>query len=329
MRNFTIKADFDCLVLLNGKKLGVLEGGQITFMENDKFTLTFFPLDNKSLPYSCQVSYENGQLVCSNNLSSYVEFPNKNFELYFVPFIIKYSKPTLICTKTLDTNIGKVCINIFNNNNDSTCSLIQVLKNNEIILEHQTLGKINNCDIQDKFIDNGYFVFISGQIQDYEYLLVLVVDKSIETNLELIAHQVELHPDCIKTLTKCFDIHKRGKVIEYSVVNGKFAEKTNYLVAINDNVKIKDELIPYAFFEALKVGDIKKCREYLSDELNESVDDEHLVSYFNDFEEVRQDVYTNEDSSVILIYKNANNYVGKICKLEFKNNKIDNFNLLD
>ena len=330
MKSFVIKSDFDCLVLLNGKELGLLDGGELYCkVDSNKFVLTFFPLDNQTLPYSCVINYESGKVNCSSKLCSVVELPMNNYELYFAPYIIKYKKPHQVANKNFETPIGKLDVRVFNNEYIGGVSQIQVVKNNEMLIDFQASSLISNVNIQSQYVSNEYFIFVSGLVQDYEYLLAISVNEIAVISLELIAHQVEIHEDCIKTLSKCFDIHKHGKVNVYKVKNGKFYKDEDYLVVMNENVSIQPDLIPYAFFEALKVGDIKKCREYLTSELNDSVDDEHLKSYFGDFEEVRQNVYTNDSSSVILVYRNDDNYISKICKLSMLGNNIDNFELLD
>ena len=329
MRNFCIKADFDCLVLLNGNELGILEGGQLNCKVEGKFVLTFFPLNNKTLPYSCVISSENGKIRSSSNLCSVVELPMQNYELYFLPYSIQYNKPLLIKDEMLDTIIGELEIRIYNMEGRDRASQIQVLSKDKIMLDYQSTSCITQVNITSKYINNEYFILIQGAIEDYQYLLVLSVNQNVDVNLELVANQIEIHDDCIKTLSKCFDIHKHGRVHVYKVQNGKFYRDEEYLVIMNDNVKINADLVPYAFFEALQLKDIHKCREYLTEELNNGVDDEHLLSYFGQFQEVRQNIYTNDNSSVVLIYKNDDNYTSKICKLTMIDNKIDNIELID
>lgn len=327
MRNFVIRADFECFVLLDDKELGILDGGELHFQKDKKFILTFFPIDNKTLPYACKVSFENGQIVCSSNLCRYLQLPMNNYELYFMPYLLSYRRPQLLRLQSLDTPIGKAEIRVYGGTEGNNTNA-QVLINGEMQAEYEMTSSINNVSIQGMYINNEYFIIIQGNVQAYNYLMCIGVNSKVKVNLELLAHQVEIYEDCIKTLTKCFDINKHAKVCVYKAQNGMLNKVEEYLVLINENVHISHELIPYAFFEALQVGDINKCREYMSDELNQAIDDEHLKAYFGDFVEVRQNVY-GDLNSVLLIYKEGDNYISKVCSLTLIANKIDNIDLED
>lgn len=327
MRNFVIRADFECFVLLDDKELGILDGGELHFQKDRKFVLTFFPIDNKTLPYACKVSFENGQIVCSSTLCHYVQLPLNNYELFFMPFLLSYRRPKLIKMQNLDTPKGKAEVRVYDSSDGGNANT-QVLINGEMQAEFELSSTIIDVSIQGLYIDNEYFIVIQGKVQAYKYLMCIGMNPSIKANLELLAHQVEIHQDCIKTLTKCFDINKHAKVCVYKVQNGAIHKEDEYLVLLKESVQISQELIPYAFFEALQVGDINKCREYMSDELNQAIDDEHLKAYFNDFIEVRQNVY-GDTNSVLLIYKEGDNFKSKVCNLKIYNNKIDNIELED
>ena len=328
MKNFVIKADFECFVLLDGKELGILDGGELYFERPNKFVLTFFPIDNKTLPYSCKVGFENGVLHCSSELCHFVQLPNNNFELNFVPYLLSYRRPNLQKTNALETPLGKTEVRIFDEGMQVAGGKVQVLVGGELKLEYDMSSTICDADIAGHYINNEYFILIQGKVESYQYLLCINCGQSVEVNMELLAHQVEVHEDCIKTLTKCFDINKHAKVNVYEVQNGKLYKKEDYLVLLNEDIKIATELVPYAFFEAILVGDINKAREFMTQELNQAIDDAHLKAYFGDFKQVRQNIYTQDLSSVLLLYRDGNNYTSKICKLLMLDNKIDNIDII-
>lgn len=330
MRNFVIKADFDCYVMLDGQELGVIEGGELQFERNSKFTLTIFPLNNDSLPYSCRVSFVDTKLVCSSQLCSVLCLPNANYELRFKPYVLKMERPRLVAIQGLDTPMGKLDAKVLATTQEVKNAVLQIFQKGELSFEYNLLTFIQNIIISGKYIGNEYFIIVQGVVQDMEYLLALNVNQKINICLEVLANQIEIYDDSIKTMTKCFDIHKHGKVKEYKVKAGEIYLADSYLVLINENVVVRPEFNVYAFFEALQVGDIKLGRSYLTSELNSSVDDEHLVAYFGDFVEIRQNRFTNDENSVVLIYKNKDDddLYSKICKLELKDNKIDNIDLI-
>lgn len=327
MKTYIVKADFECLVLLNGQELGILESGNLEFQNQNSFTLTFFPFEKKYLPFSCKCFFESNNLICKSEQCKILQLPNHYYELQFKPLNFNQSKPLRISNNIVETPIGKISVNI-SSFKYSENAYVEIIHNNNIIFEYEIQDIEKLVSVNGQYVGNEYFIMIKGIIQDYEHLLVLHINNSLSFALELLAHQIEIEQDCIKVLTKCFDIHKHGKVNVYSIVDGQLIKTDSYLVLINEKKQIKKEFIPYAFFESLRVGDIKLSREYLTDELNEDIDDEHLQAYFGDFKEVRQNIYENDFNSVLLIYQDINNMYYKKCKITFLNNKIDNLELV-
>jgi len=327
MKNYIIKADFECLILLNGQELGVVESGSLNFQEQSNFTLTFFPFDKKYLPFSCKCYFESNNLICKSEQCKILQLPNNHFELHFNALRFYQSKPLVIYSNIVEAPIGKLNVTI-SSFKDSENAYIEIMHNNNTIYDYEMQDIEKIISVNGQYIGNEYFLLIKGIIQDYEHLLVLHINNTLSFSLELLSHQIEINQENIKALTKCFDIHKHGKVSVYSVENGQLNKTDTYLVLLNDKKTIKDEFIPYAFFESLKVGDIKLCREYLTSELNASIDDEHLQAYFGNFKEVRQNIYEDDLNSVLLIYQDKERLYYKKCIITYLNNKIDNLELL-
>lgn len=333
MKTITICAQFECLVQKNGETLGFLESEmqELKISENSDFVLTFFPTNNfDSLPYSCKVCAVDGAVSVNTKNCAIIKMPYDNYELVFFPYKMMTQKSIIESSQIINSPFASYEVKIIREVGAfSGSQILEIWDKNNKVFTYQLASVVEDCLITSKYINNELFIVVNGIVEDYQYcLLVSVNNTQVDASLELLSHKIEIGDAEIKALTKCFDINKHGKVYVYAIENGKIFKKDEYLVSIKENTRVVPEVVPFAFFESLKLGDLKLCRSYLTEALSNSIDDEHLKAYFGNFIEVKPN-NLNDLTAVILVYENGTNYIGKLCKVEMLNDKIDNFELCD
>ncbi len=333
MKTIAVRAQFECMVQKDGETVGVLENDaqQVSIKANNDFVLTFFPLNNfECLPYSCKVHTSGAEVSVNTDRCTVVKMPYDCYDAVFYPFQLSYQEPIIEQSQAINSPISNVQVKIVKQFGAQNWSQsLQIWEKNNNIFNHKLSSQVQNCKISSVYINNEFFIVVSGYVDDYDYALFVSANGKYQANLELLCHKIEIGEKEIKTLTKCFDINKHGKVSVYGVVNSKIAKTDEYIVSLKENIKVLPQIVPFAFFESLKLGDLKLCRTYLTDALSGAIDDAHLKAYFGDFEEVRQNVATCEVPCVVLIYKESAKHIGKLCKMEMVGDKIDNFELIE
>lgn len=333
MKTIAVRAQFECMVQKDGETIGVLENDvqQVKIMANSDFVLTFFPLNNfECLPYSCKVHIVGAEVSVNTDRCALVKMPYECYEAVFSPFQLSYQEPIVEQYQAVNSPISNVEVKVVKQfGAQNWAQTLQIWEKNNNIFNHKLSSQVQNCKISSAYINNEFFIILSGFVDDYDYALFINANGKYQANLELLCHKIEIGEKEIKTLTKCFDINKHGKVCVYGVINSKIVKTDEYIVSLKENIKVLPQIVPFAFFESLKLGDLKLCRTYLTETLSVVIDDAHLKAYFGDFEEVRQNVASWDTPAVVLIYKENEKHIGKLCKMEMVGDKIDNFELID
>jgi hypothetical protein len=83
--------------------------------------------------------------------------------------------------------------------------------------------------------------------------------------------------------------------------------------------------VPFAFLEALAVNNYTLARTYLTDELNDSLEDEHLEAYFGDFVEIAPAEYEQNAINKIVVIEENKKRQAKVFEVLLEKNKISNF----
>ena len=188
--------------------------------------------------------------------------------------------------------------------------------------------KIQNlsCEI---FRDNqNEFLFFHGKTQkNQDYLLIFC---NFFCNLEIWGDIIETSENEIKILNYQNDIARHAIIQTYSKVTQDFVLSDEYTVCLDNEPKTvcEDKLIPWAFCEAVNISNIKLARQYLSDELNTMLSDEHIKTFFGDFDEFKWNKYSLQENTICFLYGHRE----KTCKkflFEISQNKISNISCLD
>ena len=165
---------------------------------------------------------------------------------------------------------------------------------------------------------NKYYA-LTGKCENKDYLLLL--DKLGNIVFEDCADLIELNKNNISTLNKIQDIAKHGFVSIYKVEENNITLTEQYTVFLNQTPTYTKNkyCISTAFLEALNLNNLKLARYYLSDELNATLNDQQLTSFFGDYTEFEPNFLLDANNSVFFVY---NSNIVKTYNFEIKENKI-------
>ena len=252
-------SDYDALINTNGVDIE-LNSGCITKVPESKL-YKVYPIGNRHLlPYCIDVS-EKGYIYNDNKL------------IRLERILIR--EDTEVVNKKIGlTNVEIVC-NAFTSVTITEPN-ITYKKTIPYPLYDVKIKKISNCIIIVAKYCNRRYCLIYNNGTD---LYCDIIDDYAINNEELIM------------LKNYVDMAKQGLLIKYNL---------NTLISDNELIYFErpyithnSKLIPFALLEAIKAKNIKLSRKYLSDELNEKLDDEHLIEFFGEYDEVIQNVFTD------------------------------------
>ncbi len=318
-----IKPTFNCLIKTPTLSTELQKNRLHTFLINkgENLSLSFYPIDEEnknSLPFACQITKHENKLFCHKKEVEIISFPDNNFLMIVNPFLFYY--PNSFDSKTQQVSFAgdKHTITYLRNENlfniqNSFNSLN--LTTQETIKEIKTKTKDNTlmCICKTKE-DKNFIIGLNYSNKNYEVFCLQNVDI------------LEEESNKITTYTNLKDFAGHGKIVEYN-----FEEnfKENITLVYNYDhpfIAKHKEIIPYAFFEALKVKNYKLARTYLTKDLSNKLTDTHFQKFFGDFLEIHQTLNKNySPEEISLIYETNNFKFAKIFYLKFDNfNKIEN-----
>ncbi len=319
-----IKPTFDCLIKYNNQEQLLNNQKIYSFLisSQDKINLLVYPLEEQtnSLPFAFLVTNKNNTISTNCNNAEVIAFPDNNYLINLQPFYFAYPKSTLIKTKKINLNNLEHTISWIKNNKFDFA--IENNKNSNCLeLTHQ--AKV--IEINTKTSNNSLLCYF--KTTSNTYLIVLL--KYNNNNYDLINFEevdiLEEENNVISTYKKLNDFADHGVICEYNF-NDEFSFKTH--LAYNNDLPFisrHKEIIPFAFFEAIKIENYNLARIYLTEELSNKLSDKHLKSFFGDFIQTHQSLskeYNHED--IALIYEGNPKYA-KIFHIKLnENNKIAN-----
>ena len=258
-----IKPTFNCLLSYNNEEQFLNAENIYTYLitNENKVNFLVYPLeeDFNSLPFAFVINNKNNNLISNYKNAEIINFPNNNYLINLQPFYFSYPKNTMLKTKEIKiSNIthtiswiknNKLDFAIENNKNENCLQLTHNSKVTEI--------KIKNNDSH--FLC--YFKTVSST-----YIVILIKyenDKYTTINFEEV-DILEENENKISTYKKLNDFADHGVICEYDF-NNSFNFTTH--LAYNSNLPFisrHKEIIPYAFFEAVKIKNYKLARVYLT-----------------------------------------------------------------
>jgi len=321
-----IKPTFDCVVKLKEITKDLQADKTYTFMVNsnlDTLNILVYPItqEKNNLPYICKIDKLENFLTTNCKNAEVITYPNNNYLVKLSPLYFATLKP--FTQKVNSVNFGGQAHNISWLKNGQCLAIIDN-KQNTNYLEITNENTITNLKTTTK--NNLLFLTFTTNKNTYVFCIV-----KYENNLYTLINQyeadlIEENKENVKLYKDIKDSAGHGEVTTITLDN---LQTVRELVYNNDEPFTTQNinLIPFAFFNAIKVKNYKLARFYMSKTLNEKLKDAHLKAFFNDFNEVTPTLSpTFSPNEIALIYQdNFNNKYAKIFNLDFdKENKITN-----
>lgn len=291
------KSTNSCDIFVDSKHIGQVKDLPISVEvdELQSFILSIYPISEKHhiMPnFSVKMRYELNKLFCESDFVEVIPFTNNNYDIVIncsqinpIENIEKVYEKTINNINIVVNNFGKSNICVYKNG---------TLKYTTNIFECFTFNAYSNKD----------YILIQGSNSKVNNLIVLGpnFNEIYNDKMEL----VEFTKTNIKVLKKLCDIAKTGKVTEINYDNGKI--NSYYVYMDKKNVVNKNELVPYAFLECVKINNFELAKEYLSSNLKNKLTKSTCENFFGEIKEIYFNPYYVND-----IYYNytikGNNYL--------------------
>lgn len=320
-----IKPTFNCIAKFNSCEQLLTKNKMHTFLVNyvSPIALSFYPTDEEnknSLPFACTLTKTEQTLQTNKKEVEIISFPNNNFLVLVKPFVFNY--PTSFENVSTQINFGltnhtlnflkmQPC-EVFLTNNKNNNSLNLPIKSKITALKTKVKNNILFAYAQTE--NNTFLTFCVKYENEKYYLLSLKeVDLLEEENNE------------IKTYTFLNDLAGHGEIVTYTF-EPEFNEEIT--LAYNNSAPLiakHKEIIPHAFFQALKVKNFKLARSYLTKNLSKKLSNTHLEVFFGEFDFTHQTLsptFTPEEIALVYSYPYKH---AKIFSLTInEENKIEN-----
>ncbi len=289
-----IKSKTKCIVSLNGTKAyHISKEKPLDLYAKRNSYVSIYPEHSEFLPYTFSLA----DIKQNDNILK-VDFPNHT-ELYFTPTFMPQNKPeTVLVEKKYGSHYVKI--------STSDYTYLNITNGDFSLTRKLTPFQNCKCDYNENLV-------ILGTLQEGNtYVMIFDLSKNkiiFENEVEI----VEKEKDKIKFMKNTNNLARHGIVYEYDT---KSKDIDNYAVYIDNNphrTNIK-EIVPYAFLESIKLKDYNLARSYLLDTF---VTNEHLSSYFGDFDDIFFDPYSKETIYGIVSSGNTKCY-----RFELANDKI-------
>ena len=322
-------ADFPVIICVNKICIGEIEKPYDTLsieeQEEQKLILQISPINSKnfceSICYTAEIKIFNSIIKTNSNFLEITNYDDVNFEIKVLPMNVVIKKTQQIIQKI------EINQNIFATLFDDGNLNLQISTKTKIF-NYILKEKISNlkCDYFNE--NNNEFLFFYGKThKNQDYLLIFYNFFCIFENA---GDVIEFTKNEIKVLNEQNDISQHAIIQIYSFQDGEFLLKDEYTALLQNEIKMVDDenLIPWAFCEAVNLSNIKLARKYLDATLNELLTDDHILTFFGNYCEFTWNKYQNAKNIICFLYGEKE----KTCKhflFEISENKITNITCLD
>lgn len=322
-------ADFNALVRLDETTLGTLDNPSdrltVESTTAQSLMLSVFPiLDNTSepsIPFAVKLETGQNGVRADSNQVQITDFGHHHFEVKLLPLIIKPHQPTLVLDRInlADETVAELT--------DSGVFRLEIsVRNKRFTFELS--HKISQHKVTEFTNDEVRFVLLEGKtLKNQAYLLVL---NNFFCNLEITADFIEHTQTDITSLTHQLDIASHGVVRKYEIKSKRFVLTEEYTVFLDTapHLPADPKTVPWAFMEALNLGNLGLARSFLEKELSNSLTDDHLKNFFGEYDEIQWNRYQESANTLCVIYA-GNPRISHIFEFELSNNKICNITKKD
>ena len=287
---------------INGKEIGIIDNKNN--FELDIITQTnsiyanYMPLIEKEnyLSYAFAIDTEN-KPQSSSDYIKIIPFPNNHYDIIMKPFYYYQIGSTEVL---LNQSIGKYFVSITNNNVSNI-----IIYNGTGIVFSTTTYKLANAKAEIK----KDYIIIEGVIDSDNYYLLILDTKDFSVIYNDKCQSIENTESYIQSFKKLHTIPRHAMICK---VDYNSRIKEFFYVYENEFPELpkSKQLIPYALFDAIKVGDEKLISIMLANNLK-NTPLQKFKDYFGNFSEVylnRHQEFTHKLNYTIYnnSYKNYN-----------------------
>lgn len=321
---FHIKPSFDCVIKTQNLSTELQQNKIHSFLINSTqniLPISFYPTNseyNTSLSFTAIVNLKSKALNSKMQNVDLINFPNNNILLIAREFFISNPKPFNIQNKAF--NFNGINHNFYYSKNSPLSLRIENASHEFLDADYPIAIK----ELEFKTSKNSLFCY--GKTFKDSHIVCIIRHKDHKYTLTTLEEVdlLEVQKDKIITFKKANDMLGHAFTKEYTF-SPNLGVETNLVYGEKESVSIhKKEIIPYAFFDAVKCKNFDLARTYLTKELAEKLSDKHLEKFFGDFLFSHQTLSQNPDE-IALIYENNYQKYAKIFSISQNDeNKISN-----
>lgn len=319
-----IKPTFNCLLKTQNITQELTKNRLHTFLVNmeENLSLSFYPIDEEnknSLPFCAILKFENNIIKTDKKQLDVISFPDNNYLIEVQPFLFSFPNSFQVESKQIKIQNTTHTLSWLK---QEKCDLSFSNNQNNSYLKLDLKQGISDLNLKQK--NNFIFGYAQSTSQQYIVFCVKYENDTYTTITNQVVDILEEEQNKITTYKDLHDFAGHGVITTYNFENT--FEETLSLVYNNSSPLIAkhNEIIPYSFFEAIKIKNFKLAKNYLTKELSQKLTDNHLEQFFGDFESIHQTLcpkYNPEE--IALIYTTPYKHAKVFC-LKLKDNKIEN-----
>lgn len=278
---------------------------QIKLKTQASFFVCATPIDNNSYQTTNAKILVSDSSVTSEN-KNIVIIKHNSFTYEILILFNKSSSGTLFYKNKL-------------NNKDE----ILVFSNQAIIQKQDKLIKqdINFLFSDVNLLEKQKFVYLIFSDKESAHLIIFNKDENSFSNYS--CDTLSINNEKITLINKNKDYNKTYSVSEINLLDNSF---NNYQSKkqTNDRICINENIIPYAFMQAIKFKNFDLARKYLTQEFSDSLLDSHLENFFGNFLKASKPKISLPPYSITLTYFSKSVFTTRHFTFTYKDNKITN-----
>lgn len=270
MGKILITSNCDYVVQISNETFFVDNKQYIEVLDNDGMSLTFlaYPINDSknSLPYAVNLDLKNSNTI-PKNVKVYKLKDRCEIEL--LPYIIPSVTPLYSFNQNITGEIYRIICYI---------DRVQISsKYGEYVYE--SAGFNHSCSVHKNLI------YVLSRNYDIKNLVIF--DTKNNTFTEIKGEKIEIQENTIKSLSKT-NIQKHQVLTTYNIDDNITMKSIEYFCEGNSQNPIgPKEMVPYMFFESIKIKDYVSAKKYLTESFSQKLNIKMLSSFFGDIQYVR------------------------------------------
>lgn len=311
----SIVSDFDAIFVVDGKNFVLNKDEQrveIDFEEKDTLSGFVYPTKDKLLPYVIQVVRRERDFECSSPYIELYQVDNGLFEMRLKKFGLS------------SFNLGKVFAK------DIMGYSLMVLESETSLFVVKEKDAVNTFEIESRFKELAFDVkgrvpYFVATLKGGKYLCVFC--PSTQKFFAYEAISIKIDENKLEIIEDLSSHAGHGKKIVLSLEDDKVVVESEELLYLDQEPKTLSNLkvVPFAFFESIKLEDYTLAKTYLSPALKNSLSEDILKDYFGDFTKVVPYNFSSERGYFVSLFTES---LCKVFSFNFESGKISDINFL-